>query len=56
MFKSTKRILVATVMTISVAAPCAAAADIPIHKYVDKSSPNLYTGGTSTAQSAPPAK
>ena len=61
MFKTTKRILLATAMTLSVAALSAVASDFTFTKYVDKSSPVIYQGGgsagtTQPAQPAPPAK
>ena len=59
MFKTTMRMLVAIVMTVSVAAPSAAVADFHFVRYIDKSSPTIYQGGGSTTQPtqpAPPAK
>lgn len=60
MFKTTKRILLVTAMTLSVAAP-SAVADFSFTKYIDKSSPVIYQGGgagstTQPTQPAPPAK
>ncbi len=58
MFTTTRRILLATAMTLSVAAPPAVASDFAFTKYFDKSSPTIYQGGGTTqpAPPAPPAK
>jgi type VI protein secretion system component Hcp len=61
MFKTTKRILLVTAMTLSVAAPSAVASDFRFTKFVDKSSPTIYQNAgagstTQPAQPAPPAK
>lgn len=61
MARAAKRILLATAITLSVAAPSAVASDITFTKYVDKSSPTIYQNAgagstTQPAQPAPPAK
>jgi len=52
MFKTTKRVVVVIVTTMSVAAPSAAVADFHFVKPIDKSSPSVYQNST-TLPTAP---